>query len=45
MLGWMRMFTTMSLWGTVAAVMGKGAGQAAATLQAQCSDFCWWFQL
>jgi hypothetical protein len=30
MLGWMMMFTMMSLGGTVAAVMGKGTGQTAA---------------
>jgi hypothetical protein len=30
MLGWMMMFTTMLLWGTVAAVLGKGPGQTAA---------------
>jgi hypothetical protein len=27
MLGWMLIFTTMLLWGTVAAAMGGGAGQ------------------
>jgi hypothetical protein len=30
MLGWMLMFTTMLLWGTVAAVAGKGIAQTAA---------------
>jgi uncharacterized membrane protein YtjA (UPF0391 family) len=29
MLGWTLMFTVMLLWGTVAAAMGRGAGQAA----------------
>jgi len=29
MLGWMSMFTPMSLWGTAAAAVGGGTGQSA----------------
>ena len=39
MLGWMLMFTAMSLWGTVAAAVGGGAGQTAGIASSLVSGF------